>query len=357
VATATPTITITMLGATGSGKSTFMLGMYGMLAGGIHGYFAHAAHDEHLHLIDQWDRLHDEGKLPPPTAERPRPYRFTFMRGIQELLNIDWLDYRGGALSDTASTADTAQLLARMVESDGVYLVLDGTKVAAWVRGLYDAAAVDRPAPEMGRIRRSMRVEDMTRVLLDAIRQRDDMGKQPPSLVVVITKMDTLASISGLTYDETVELVRGYLKDLLPAAYIEGVTTLLQPVQLGAFGTTTAEVVDRDSVAPRDLQKPFIFTFLEYLRNRIDEEDRFLGAAQSRRVATENELRLLSSRFGAPIFQRSRLDQLTRQQQMLVTDAERARSSLQQMQGRTQQLEPDLRDAWIIRGGVPTRGR
>jgi hypothetical protein len=353
VTTATPTITVTMLGATRSGKSTFMLGMYAMLAGGIHGYFAHAAHDEHLQLIDQWDRLYDEGKLPPPTAERPRDYRFTFMRDIEELLNIDWLDYRGGALSDTASTADTAQLLTRMAESDSVYLVLDGTKVARWVRLLYEAAVAHGPLPETGQIRREMRIEDMTSMLMQAIRQRREAGKRPPSLVVVITKMDTLTSISQLGEDETIGLIRDYLQDLLGAAYAAGVTTLLQPVQLGTFGTTTVDVVDRDSVAPRDLHKPFIFTYLTYLRDRIDEDNRRLETVQSQRLSVENELQVLRSRLISSVFRRSRLDQLTRRQNGLAADTERLRSSLHEMQERVRQLAPDLQGAWIIRDGTP----
>jgi hypothetical protein len=351
VAADAPTVTVTMLGTSGSGKSTFMLGMYAILAGGVKGYFAHASHDEHLQLMDQWDLLYDDGRLPPPTPERTRTYRFHFMQGLTPLLGIDWMDYRGGALSDRANSADTAEVIKRMVASDCVYLVLDGTVVAEWVRSMFEAAVENRGLPELGRLRRKLRVEDMTGMLLRSIDERRQEGKRPPSLVVVITKMDTLATITKLPQHETLGLIRDYLPDLLPAAHAEGVTTLVQLVQLGDFGTERTDVVDKDSVAPRDLEKPFIFTFLEFLTNRIAEENQFLHAVTKRHAETDLELATVRRRFGAQFFQRQRLDQLNQQQRQLVADAERTRAELEYMQGRAERLGADLRDAWIIRSG------
>lgn len=346
-----PTVTVTMLGTSGSGKSTFMLGMYAILAGGVRGYFAHAAHDDHLQLMDQWDLLYEDGRLPPPTPERTRNYRFHFLQGLEQLLLIDWMDYRGGALSDHSSSADTAELIKRMVASDGVYIVLDGMVVAEWVRAMVEAAVEQRGPLELGRLRRKLRVEDMTGILLRSITDREHEGKPPPSLVVVITKMDTLTTITKLPLHETMGLIRDYLPDLLPAAHAEGVTTLLQPVQLGDFGTEQTEVVDKNSVAPRDLEKPFIFTFLEYLTNRIAEENQFLHAVTKQHAKTDQELAAVKRRFGAQFFQRQRLDQLSQQQQRLVADAERTRSTLEQMREKAERLRADLRDAWIIRNG------
>jgi len=352
----TPTVTVTMLGTSGSGKSTFMLGMYAILAGGVRGYFAHASHDDHMQLMDQWDLLYDDGRLPPPTPERTRNYRFNFMQGIEPLLGIDWMDYRGGALSDRATSSDTAELITRMAASDCVYLVLDGTVVAEWVRGMVDAAIAARSLPELGRLRRKLRVEDMTSMLLRSINERANEGKPPPALVVVITKMDTLTTVSKLPQHETMGLVRDYLPDLLPAAHAEGVSALLQPVQLGHFGTERTEVVDKDSVAPRDLEKPFIFTFLEFLTNRIADESQFLDAVTKRHAEGDLELAAVKRRFGAQFFQRQRLDQLNNQQQQLVKEAERTRAALLQMQNRAERLQADLRDAWIIRSGrLPSR--
>jgi hypothetical protein len=216
---------------------------------------------------------------------------------------------------------------------------------------MFEAAVENRGLPELGRLRRRLRVEDMTGMLLRAIDERRQVGKRPPSLVVVITKMDTLTTITKLPQHETLGLIRDYLPDLIPAAYAEGVTTMVQLVQLGDFGTERTDVVDKDSVAPRDLEKPFIFTFLEYLTNRIADENQFLHAVTKRHAETDLELATVRRRFGAPFFLRQRLDQLTQQQRQLVADAERTRAELEYMQGRAERLGQDLRDAWIIHNG------
>ncbi len=354
----TPTVTVTMLGPSGSGKSTFMLGMYATLAGGYHNYFTHAPHDDHIQLMDAWDLLYDDGQLPPPTAEHTRNYSFRFLRGTDPLLQIEWMDYRGGALSDRGEAAATAELIARMAESDSVYLVLDGPTVAGWVRMKVDAELAGRAQPEIGRLRRKLKVEDMTRMLFSAISQRREAGKRAPSLVVVVTKMDTLTTISKLSHTDAVQTVRDHLDELLPAAHADGVSTLLQTVQLGDFGTEQTGVVDIKSVAPRDLEKPFIFTFLEYLTNRIADETRFLEIITKRQADNDNELATVRSKFGGGFFRRERLDQLTTEQRQLVADAEQTRESLQEMENRAELLRRDLRDAWIIRdGSVPVQSR
>src|SRR5690242_3163575 len=102
-------MTVTMLGPANSGKSTFLLGMYAILSGGDHGYFMHAAEaDQDLDLSEAWDALIDDGILPPPTAETfERQYDFVFKYGFSSILEIDWLDYRGGAIADRARFDDS----------------------------------------------------------------------------------------------------------------------------------------------------------------------------------------------------------------------------------------------------------
>jgi hypothetical protein len=354
----TPTVTVTMLGPSGSGKSTFMLGMYATLAGGHQGYFVEAAHDEHLQLMDAWDLLYDDGELPPPTPEQPRPYQFHFLRGIQPLLHIEWIDYRGGALSDRGETPDTAALVERLAASDSVYLVLDGPTVATWIRAKVDAEVSGQPMPDLGRLRRKLQVQNMTAMLLRAIGAREEQGKRPPSLVVVITKMDTLTEITRLSEADAIALMRTHLEELLPVAHAEGVSTLLQAVQLGVFGAQPTVKVDADQVAPRDLEKPFIFTFLEYLTNQIEEENQILEAVRQRHASTQLQHEAVSRRFGARIFRGNQLGQLDAAQQQLLLEAQNKQQTLETMRGQAERLGHDLRDTWIVRSGnVVNHGR
>src|SRR5271169_6488083 len=81
VGPATPLI-ITMLGTPLSGKTTYLLTMYGTLSLGVGRQSLVADPNQDYELGEDWDRLCREGRLPPPTADEPREYRFTFTHDL-----------------------------------------------------------------------------------------------------------------------------------------------------------------------------------------------------------------------------------------------------------------------------------
>jgi hypothetical protein len=249
-----PHLTITALGNSGSGKTTFLLGMYAIMSAGLNGYFLNAPdQDVDLQLAGRWERLLDDGELPPPNPGQLIPYSFDFLDGLHRLLGIDWLDYRGGALSDQrgAESEDVPVLHARLVVSDSIYLVLDGSYLADPVRHATKAA-----------ILRSTGLRRMTSLLQGSVQQRVANGAPPPSLVVLITKSDLVpparrANMAGIVED---------IRQLLPVCFQEGFSTLICPVQLGEFGLTPPEHVPRELIGPQRLHYPIVFSLAEYMR-------------------------------------------------------------------------------------------
>jgi hypothetical protein len=159
-----PSLTITALGNKGSGKTTFLLGMYADLSGGRKGYFLNASDpDVDLSLAGKWEKLLDDGALPPPNQADNIPYSFLFLDGIQPLLAVDWLDYRGGALDDEtgAASQDVPGLHERLNRSDCIYLVVDGGYLVEPVRSSTRAGIMQRAG-----LRR------MTSLLQKAVRER-----------------------------------------------------------------------------------------------------------------------------------------------------------------------------------------
>ena len=134
---ATPALKLTMLGGTNSGKTMFMLGMYNTLAVGMHGYFMFTEDpDQDLDLREEWDALLSDGTLPAATVmQASRQFGFVFNHGFTPLVSIDWMDYRGGAVDARKDEADVPVLLQRLADSDSIYLVLDGQKLAPWLNG------------------------------------------------------------------------------------------------------------------------------------------------------------------------------------------------------------------------------
>src|SRR5271157_1839611 len=135
---ATPELKLTMLGTTGSGKTMFLLGMYDTLSTGLHGYFLFTEDpDQGVDLNEAWEKLTEGGELPPATAvNQSKHYRFAFNHGFTPLVTIEWMDYRGGAITaSTSSNADVSELQKQLQESDSIYIVLDGGKLANWLNG------------------------------------------------------------------------------------------------------------------------------------------------------------------------------------------------------------------------------
>ena len=345
-----PSVTVTMLGASGSGKSTFMLGMYADLSAGRQGYFAHARQDDHVDLMNAWDRLNEDGELPKPTDAEIRQYRFVFNRGVQPLLEIDWLDYRGGAIGDRTTAKDTQSLLQRITKSDSLYLVLDGRALGEWVRALIDERAGGTRAPTLARIRRSLRVEDMTRLLNDAIAARRDVALPAPSVTIVITKQDTLEPLTRIPRRDALGIIVGQLPELLPVAFAPGITTLVNPVQLGDFGAEQAEHVDVSAVRPEGFETPFVFSFAEYLSTQITTTGFFLETVARQEADTDQQIATLQRALGG-LFHRGRIRQLTQAQADRVAEVRRLREQLAQMQARAGQLFGELHDRLIIRDG------
>src|SRR5216683_6066403 len=136
-----PKITLTMLGASGSGKTLFLHGMYATLSAGIAGFFMYTRDpDDDLDMMDVWRMLCKKGELPPATpVDEPNRYDFVFKRGFESLLGFDCVDFRGGVTDGKAgSAADVDEIRKRLLETDSIYLVLDGGHVAEWILRVKD---------------------------------------------------------------------------------------------------------------------------------------------------------------------------------------------------------------------------
>lgn len=285
-----PSLTVTALGNKGSGKTTFLIGMYAHLSAGQNGYFLSADPDTDLNLANKWDKLLDDGVLPPPNEADNISYKFRFLDGLRPLLGVDWLDYRGGALEEETGSAsgDVAGLQDRLRKSDCVYLVLDGGYLVDPVSN----------ATRLGIMRRAS-LRRMTSLLQTAVDARIEAKTSPPSIVILITKTDLIppARRDALVPDITT---------LLPVCFSEGLTTLVCPVMLGDFGINPEQRVNPRDIAPHNLHLPIIFGLAEYMY-QLSFGIRQMSMTQSQRNATlEKNLGALRSGAGA-FFRRGKI--------------------------------------------------
>lgn len=259
-------LTLTMLGTTSSGKTTFLLGMFDILSAGLHQYFIFTEDpDQGVDLEDAWDLLIEDGQLPQPTQiSGSKRYRFVFNHGTTPLVTIDWMDYRGGALNDRGdSNADVGELRERLNGSDSIYLVLDGENVALWL---------DDPS-RLNTVQRKLKVQAMSARVLHAVQHRKQNGLPIPSLAVVITKADLLRG-PGRSVGQALSKVVEEMPNLLPVVSIDGVTALVCPVKVGNFGTGSTGTVSVSDIDPVGLHRPIIFSLMHYLSEGLGVEKR-----------------------------------------------------------------------------------
>lgn len=337
----TSSITATILGATGSGKSTYLLGMYAKLSQGFHQYFLLTRDpDVDLDLADAWDLLSDTGELPPPTAEnQDQNYRFVLKHGVDPLIEIDWMDYRGGAIRDRNSAQDTQRLRARLDVSDSVYIVLDGGNVAEWLTTDNDSKAS-----------RGMEVRRISTMIQNAVDARRARELPAPALVVLLTKIDLVRQAHGALGPVLAEVVKR-LDVLLPVAFSPGVTALVCPVQLGDFGPGRHENVDPRSIKPIGLHRPMIFSFMHHLTVGVEAHDEELNRIRAARGEVDAELNRLRGGFLKGFFKQGEIAAAQRLAEDLDDQRDGSRQDQLGKGDRIEQLSKELEGHPVIRDG------
>jgi len=339
----TPELKLTMLGTTGSGKTMFLLGMYDILSTGLHGYFVFTEDpDQGADLRDTWDELVEKGRLPQGTGvDRSIAYRFVFNHGFTPLIGVDWLDYRGGAVGGrTRDGEDVGLLRQRLAESDSIYLVLDGGKIAGWLDGTDSLPAVQR----------ALKVNDLSTSVQQAVAQRRASGLPMPSLAVLITKADLLARQDRRLGDALATVVKN-LDTMLPVVWNPGVTTFICPVKVGNFGTSTTGtgVVDAGAIDPVSLHRPMIFSLAHYLTEGLGARETRMTSATARNSVVQGQLADLNQGFmsffrGRKIAELRALSDTYEREQEEARQKQHADQDLITMLGREIQGHPIIRD-------------
>ncbi len=129
----TEKIKITMLGTSQSGKTCYMLGMYANMKVGLRG-FTLSTKDSNLdiRMSKNWKRLFfekGENRWPPPSdvTDAEIDYSFYMNYGFRPIIEFQWIDYRGGALSDDDPNLEDIEKLRNFIkESSCLFLCISG---------------------------------------------------------------------------------------------------------------------------------------------------------------------------------------------------------------------------------------
>ncbi|MFB6892480.1 hypothetical protein ACFCX4_24575 [Kitasatospora sp. NPDC056327] len=343
-----PKLTLTMLGASGSGKTAYLHGMYNRLSMGVQGYYLYATDpDLDLDLAEDWARLRRTGAMPKATSERPIGYEFVFRRGMRDLMTIDCVDFRGNAALDRRSAAEDVALLEdRLSVSDSIILALDSEHVAEWVRhGAPGGLDRDDDPMEISRFSRAI-----SRVFSNRLAE----GEPVPGVTVLLTKADLLAERTGMRAAEALQTVGRNFPKLVPVLAgdgADGVTVALCAVQLGNFGAAAQATVDASRIAPKNLHLPVIFSLRHYLSEGIVRNRQEMGRLSASLDASRGELAALSQGFLGGFFKGAEKTNARQQIDRLVSSSSATAADLQKAQERCRELDDELRGIAIYRDG------
>ncbi len=254
--------TITMLGGPGMGKTCFLVGMYAIMREGQGGFTFSTDLDTDLKLDGYWNQLIEgnEKRWPQANNSTPIPYSFLFNYGFRKIIGFDWLDYRGGALSDSSKEADVQELIGRMCRSSCVLLCVSGRHL---VQAGHDAKA-----------RAEARIPRINAFLQQLRESVERSGQRLPAVVIVVTKYDYCADRPT---SELIAQVRNLFSPLFaPGA---GWLTTICPVTLGEELATNP---DSGTIEPQNIHLPVTFAAYNIIQQEAEGLEAELRSRQQK---------------------------------------------------------------------------
>ncbi|MFD0635026.1 hypothetical protein ACFQ9X_29300 [Catenulispora yoronensis] len=237
---------------------------------------------------------------------------------------------------------DAGRLQARLIESDSIYLVLNGTHLAG-------SPVVDERRDGVKRMTLARRMNAYLANTLSERAQRgaaavdhgpaDQGGHDPPGQ-------------PRTPPEELMDQLCDLVQRLLPAAFEQraGSRTLVCPVQLGAFGQDMAGedlTLDTSKVNPRNLAYPLIHSFLNLLDTNV-RSDRFAaGRLQNRITESADDLEKYRKTFRS-IFQPKYVASQTRAIQDEREQLEKMQETVARMDTQVARLVGRLEEARIM---------
>ena len=241
-------IKITMLGTTGAGKTSYLLGMYAVMQTGIQGFtLASKDMDTDLELTERWEKLISlagEDRWPTPNAATMEEYGFDFSYGFRPLIGFEWLDYRGLALSDRSTEQDVVDLVQYLASSQCLFLCISGEYLT------------DPITPTTVREMKSDRMNQFIQQYV-SINQTPD-NQNPFPVAIVITKYDLCQHRDR---DEIIADVQKLFQALFTPN--SGWFTMICPVSLGK---ELCNDPDNATIVPVNVHLPVVFAVYAQLR-------------------------------------------------------------------------------------------
>ena len=282
-----PSVKLTMIGPSGTGKSCYLYATYFRMLEGVAGFnFNCKDYSQARELASAWDVILDEGVWPSGTAESEE-YRFACKKDGASIGEFSWLDYRGGLLNDAGgSRQEVDSFLARASSSDAILACVPADAILAarpgsgkrsndWQRikvGLLGALAAIYET--------TTAIDETTTAIYETTTETTE-----PALIFLITKSDLCKSPEDGRY--CVETIRSSF-----AQYFNGKPkyAMVASTRMGRFDDERADFQQGEPingvVDPTNVHLPILFPFW---RRAKDAQEGGVAQARENRDAAERK--------------------------------------------------------------------
>ena len=236
-------IKILMLGDSISGKTCFMLGIYAAIQDGMRFNLKATDLEEGLRLTNLWSTIVNNygGDRWPPTGDQLQTYNFKLCYGYKPLIEFEWLDYRGGCMSNPSSPDEIETLRGYANESNGLFFCISGE----YLRNPVTEANLQKITIES-------KANLMGDYLQDLNINREPARKKTFPIVIIVTKYDYCYHRNKR---ELIEDIKKIFSPLFASG--SGWLVTICPVTLGK---ELAQDRDNGKIEPKnfDLPLPFV---------------------------------------------------------------------------------------------------
>lgn len=175
---------VTVIGFTGSGKTSYLAGMYNIMSYGLEGFtLSEADLSQDYYLQNMWENMIDpENRRWPAPSDQIMKYNFSLSYAFSEILEFEWLDYPGGLLTESAHSSKYEELKNQLKESSCLIIVINGES--------FYLNTQDKESYIKGVENNLKRKKDIEAIRKLAVISKEN-GALPP-IAIIVTKSDLI---------------------------------------------------------------------------------------------------------------------------------------------------------------------
>jgi hypothetical protein len=259
------TFKITVLGASDSGKTCFMLAMYKLMNNGRKGFSLTACKSDytrdpdkkaHNELIDSWNSIVRDKQWVAGSGGT-KLYSFSFEHADTNLVYFDFMDYRGGILKNDEDDPNYKELIDHLMSSQIIMCCVPG----GYWNDLY--------TKEYSTI--NAELDNIKFLFRDVKKKKDDARKSLPPVIILTTKYD---ECQGVPSDKLNDLIQDQFTTLFSteSEWLVSImkTTLGEDLALSDADLSLTPISPKWVVEPIVFSIYFIFSQLQkiYSKNK-----------------------------------------------------------------------------------------